>query len=131
MKGEHICYGFFDSKFAFAFSYAGQGAYAATKDKYPVLKTVSAASWGDPSSQSLPSYLVRYTANETAYLFRRGDTNTRIYVFGESLMYIPQAYLLAIRERWNDEYKKVKTAAAEQQRQYEEQQRQQVSKAVQ
>ncbi len=120
MKDERICYGFFDSKFAFAFSYVGQGAYAATKEKYPLLKTVSESSWGDPPRQSLPSHLVRYTANETAYLFRRGDTNTRIYVFGESLMYIPQAYLLAIRERWNDEYKKAKTAAAEQQRQYEE-----------
>jgi hypothetical protein len=131
MKDERICYGFLDSKFAFAFSYVGQGAYLATKEKYPLLKAVDKASWGDPPSTSLPPHLVRYTANETGYLFRRGDTNTRIYLFRESLMYIPQGYLLAIRERWNDEYKKAKVEAAERQRQYEEQRTQAVEKAVQ
>jgi hypothetical protein len=139
MKDGVTCYGFYDDKFAFAFQFVGDvgdsdaeaKALAATRSKYPVLKTVAAESWGDPPNQTLSPYLVRFTGDHSGYLFRRGETNTRIYLFRHDLMYIPQFYLSAVRERWKTVYGEAAAAAAKQQREQKEQQKRSIEKAVQ
>jgi hypothetical protein len=136
-KDTSTFYGFYEDKFAFAFQFVGDpsdengdaNALAAIQSKYLQLKAVTSDSWGE--SQSLPSYLIEFTGGKSGYLFRRGNTNTRVYLFGQDLVYIPNSYLLAIRQRWQSDYEKAATAAVEQQRRDEEEQRKAATKAVQ
>jgi hypothetical protein len=134
---DSTSYGFYDGKFAFAFKFVGNyddesaadGALAELKSKNTILTPVGADSWGD--SQSLPSYLVDFTDGKEGYLFRRGSTNTRIYIFGHSLVYIPNFFLLAIRDRWQGEYNARAAREVELEQQADEKRRQAVSSAAQ
>jgi hypothetical protein len=90
--------------------------------KYSAGREIAADSWGDGSNDAVASHGSRVDGVFTGKLYRRGETNTRIYLLQEIvngfkddlyLVYIPNVYFSAIHDEWWTNYQRAQEAEAE------------------
>jgi hypothetical protein len=121
----NTCYVYFEEKLVFV-STNMQGDYAQVASglaaKYPVVREIEANSWGDSLNEAVTADDVN--GRFTGKLFRRGNTNTRIYLLqqgfpsktcGACLIYFPNVYFTAIHDRWWANYRDAQQAELEKQ----------------
>jgi hypothetical protein len=108
--------------------------------KYSVQGEIHADTWGNGSNDALNSHGSRVDGVYVGKLYRRGNTNTRIYLlqgvvngFHDDLvlLYIPNAYLVQIHDEWWDRFQAKEQSAREQKEKQAEQIRLQDAKKVQ
>jgi len=77
--------------------------------KYSVQSEIRADTWGNGSNDALNSHGSRVDGVFVGKLYRRGSTNTRVYLLQEVvngfpdglvLLYIPNSYLVQIHDEW-------------------------------
>jgi hypothetical protein len=120
-------YAYYNGKLAYAVAKLS-GDYrdveAALNKKYPVEGEIRADTWGNGSNDALNSHGSRVDGVFVGKLYRRGKTNTRIYLLQEVqngfsgdlvLLYIPSAYLAQIHDEWWSRFQAKEQSAREQQ----------------
>jgi hypothetical protein len=126
-------YGYYHGKLAWASTQVEgdlQQVQADIEHKYSTGLDVSATAWGDATNQQGVAVEYVYAGKlqkEQAYigkLYKRGNTNTRIYLIqylmhdqpmGKVyLLYIPNAYLTAIRDEWWATFRQAQQTARQQ-----------------
>jgi len=108
--------------------------------KYSVLGEIRADTWGNGSNDALNSHGSHVDGVFVGRLYRRGNTNTRIYLLQEVvngfpdevvLLYIPSTYLMQIHDEWWNRFRAKEKTAREQQAKQAEQIRLQDAKKIQ
>jgi hypothetical protein len=108
--------------------------------KYSVEGKIAAESWGNDSNDALASPASRNGFIYTGQVYRRGDTNTRIYLLQEIingfrndifLVYVPNTYFSAIHDEWWANFQSAQQEKAEKQEMQREQLRQADQKKIQ
>lgn len=98
--------------------------------KYSVQGEIHADTWGNGSNDALNSHGSHVDGVYVGKLYRRGNTNTRIYLlqgvmngFDDDLilLYIPNAYLVQIHDEWWDRFQAKEQSASEQREKQTEQ----------
>jgi hypothetical protein len=98
--------------------------------KYSTGREVEADSWGDGSNEAVASHGSRVEGIFLGKVYRRGSSNTRIYVLEEVvngfksdvyLVYIPNAYFSAIRDEWWANYERAQQEEADRRKKQQEQ----------
>jgi hypothetical protein len=105
-------YAYYDGKLAYTVAKLS-GDYrdveAALDKKFSVEGEIRADTWGNGSNDALNSHGSHVDGVFVGRVYRRGDTNTRIYLLQEVvngfsdelvLLYIPNAYLMQIHDEW-------------------------------
>ena len=101
--------------------------------KYPVRREITADSWGDASNETVALASSRVQGIFTGKVYRRGATNTRIYLLQQIidgfnrdvfLIYIPDAYFFAIHDEWWENFHNTQQQAIQQRETHHERMRQ-------
>jgi hypothetical protein len=97
---------------------------AALDNKFSVEGEIRADTWGNGSNDALNSHGSHVDGVFVGRAYRRGNTNTRIYLLQEVvngfsdelvLLYIPNAYLTQIHDEWWNRFQAKEQSAREQQ----------------
>jgi len=108
--------------------------------KYSPGREIAADSWGDGSNEAVASHGSRVDGIFIGKLFKRGETNTRIYLLQEVvngfksdlyLVYIPNTYFSAIHDEWWANYQKAQQEEAQGRQKQQDQVRQADEKKIQ
>jgi len=127
---------YYQGKLAFTFTRL-QGDYQQVEStldgKYSMQREITEDAWGDGTNDAVASPGSRVYGVFTGKLYRRGNTNTRIYLLQEIingfpnnvwLVYIPNAYLTAIHNEWWANFQRAQREETQKQEKQNEQIRQ-------
>ena len=133
---KSVYYAYYQGKFVCAFARV-EGDYrqieSTLEGKYSMQRELAVDAWGDGTNDAVASPVSRVDGVFTGKLYKRGNTNTRIYLLQEIvngfpnhvwLVYIPNAYLAAIHDEWWAKFERAQREEIEKKENQNEQVRQ-------